>query len=1586
MARGRESRTPHLPHWARGLLPQRRSSSARASGSRNPTSTSDPKRNASQTSLPHFNLVSNQALTPTGNPPHASSPVGLSPSGQPLSSSPANQATATVEDPSSVLSTGLAAFKLVLSLVKEVSDPIPVAGSALSAAAGGLLTILESVEQARDAQEDFEAAANKIGKLLEVLTKYQSQPSKCPDEMQECVGDIVPKMNELRAALEKKWERPRLRRMFSASADSGEVVRCLRKIGDAVELFLVRINVNQDAKLDTLISGGVNQGGKLDNIISDSVTQGEKLDGVLQASLLEKLYPVRSARHDAMDIPSCLETTRVQLLDDILTWAAPREGKDAPPVFFLSGMAGSGKSTVAKSVCAKLQDMGILGASFFCSRRSTAEQRDVRSIFRTLAYLLSLHSPKFARQVCEALKNDPDAATTVPKEQFRMLIDTPAKAAFATAEPTPIIVIDAVDECDGADATYELLEIILREAPQLHLKFLVTSRPEARIRDVFGKPGSTALRLQDIESHVVNADIDKYLTSTLSGIENNWPSSNDINTLLSRSHGLFIYAATACKYVTYHSGDRRERLQKLVSPHGRPLADMEQMYDLILDQGQLNLDDEEINAVRRCLTAVACVRDPLSVHDFAHFLNLTPRKVRIAFAALHSVVDVPESDDGLLTTYHASFPEYLISGARSASKVADPKLMHYEFFDKCLEIMKSGLFFNVSGCSTSYATNTKQLRSHSDLSLCLRYACRFFVDHLTISSCSVNITAEKVSSFLRDQFLYWVEALSASGHAGTASSLVMKLVVWFRAQASADMTESVAACLQLLLDANQFLVRFRTPILESAPHIYLSALAFAPPDSEIARAWQDRLERRLVVHTKQQLEAIPLLRLHGHESEVLLAAFSADGRRIVSASKDGIIRFWDSGTGDAIGQPVQGPIHHVFSVAFSPDWTRVVSTSLKRSNNSLLIWDVETGHTVGHPLEGHTARVNLIAFSPNGELIASASDDGTIRVWDVRPGMGAPASRPPMIHGERVISVAFSPDGGRIASGSQDGTIWVWNTEICDIIWEQCLGHKGWVRSVTFSADGQHIVSASRDKTIRVWNAEAGGMIGQELRGHTGSVESAVFSPNGKLIASSSYDTTIHVWNVESGCGLQVLKGHTNSVSFTTFSPDGNLIASASHDGTICIWDALTTSKAIQPLKRHTDWVQSIMFTPDGRHIQVPPGSSNKTIHIWDSEAGTTAGLPSEGHEGDVRSAMFSPDGLNITSNDNLKTIHLCDVVTGSPIQPFTGHSHRVLSVALSPDGRHIASGLGHRTIRIWDAQTGTVIREPFKGHGKAVTSITYSPDGRLIASGSRDKTIRVWNAETGASVGQPFKGHTDRVTSVAFSPDGAKIVSGSRDRTIRIWDPQTGTTVGQPLEGHEGKVNSVDFLPDGRHVISVSYDNKLKKIHVWDVETCTMIGMPFTLDRHKWETSIRIACGPGSHDMMIDIKGVGTRSVWDARASSSDMDETQHNAGSTGSPLHKARTVAFSSNPEHAYNLGTLGDFSQPKVLFEMNNDGWIQVSPGWKYFLWIPPEYRPGLWWPGTTVILGTHPVHLDLSQFTHGTAWTECWCSDDHLGTAR
>ncbi|KZT67316.1 hypothetical protein DAEQUDRAFT_647371, partial [Daedalea quercina L-15889] len=251
------------------------------------------------------------------------------------------------------------------------------------------------------------------------------------------------------------------------------------------------------------------------------------------------------ARHDAMEIPSCSEGTRTQLIEDVCAWA---ESKSSPPVFFLSGVAGSGKSTVAKTVCSRLESKGLLGSSFFCSRRMTPEQRNVRSIIPTLVYHLSLRAPSFAAEVRKALETNPGSETAVLEQQFRVLIGAPAKAAF-TGDTALVMVIDALDECDDIEATFNFLSIVLREIPRLNLKVLATSRPEPRIRDKFGEPGSQLLRLQDIDSDIVEADIREYLTKELSRFQDNWPSPRDIEALVSRSQRLFIYAATACRYV-----------------------------------------------------------------------------------------------------------------------------------------------------------------------------------------------------------------------------------------------------------------------------------------------------------------------------------------------------------------------------------------------------------------------------------------------------------------------------------------------------------------------------------------------------------------------------------------------------------------------------------------------------------------------------------------------------------------------------------------------------------------------------------------------------------------------------------------------------------------------------------------------------------------------------------------------------------------------------------------------------------------------------------------------------------------------------
>ena len=334
--------------------------------------------------------------------------------------------------------------------------------------------------------------------------------------------------------------------------------------------------------------------------------------------------------------------------------------------------------------------------------------------------------------------------------------------------------------------------------------------------------------------------------------------------------------------------------------------------------------------------------------------------------------------------------------------------------------------------------------------------------------------------------------------------------------------------------------------------------------------------------------------LRGHTDDVYSAAFSPDGKRIVSASRDGTIRIWDALTGKQTGDPLEGHTDYVYSAAFSPDGKRIVSTS---RDKTIRIWDAQTGKQIGEPLEGHTGVVRSASFSPDGKRIVSASWDGTIRIWDAHTGKQI--GEPLVGHTHIVLSAVFSPDGKRIVSTSGDRTIRIWDPQTGKQIGDPLEGHTFRGNYAAFSPDGKRIVIASSDNTIRIWDAQTGKMIGNPLVGHTSYVISASFSPDGKRIVSASSDNTVRIWDAQRGKQIGgPLEGHSGYVYSVAFSPDGKRIVSASQDKTIRIWDTQTGKQIGEPLQGHTDYVNSAAFSPDGKRIV--SASSDNTIRIWD--------------------------------------------------------------------------------------------------------------------------------------------------------------------------------------------------------------------------------------------------------------------------------------------------------------------------------------------------------------------------------------------------
>jgi len=471
----------------------------------------------------------------------------------------------------------------------------------------------------------------------------------------------------------------------------------------------------------------------------------------------------------------------------------------------------------------------------------------------------------------------------------------------------------------------------------------------------------------------------------------------------------------------------------------------------------------------------------------------------------------------------------------------------------------------------------------------------------------------------------------------------------------------------------------------------------------------------------------------------------------------------------------------------------------------------------GNSLRGHTGSVICVAFSPNRDLLASCSEDKTIRLWDVTDAKSKQWGTP-------------SPDG-------------------------VLKGHTASVNAACFSVDGKYLASCSSDKTVLVWEVHSRKLLCR-LEGHRGAVNSVRFSPttdsDGPLLASCSNDGSIRMWKVNSGECTIKLEGHHSPVRTIDFTPDGKYLASGSDDGLILLWPA--GGGSYKPLTRASmKAVTSLLFLPNEDEstrmaansaslnmlpmspLRTPArgakntcyrllsGSADQAVRMWRLTLDSEPVMVDEptylyGHTGQINSLAFSSQGNLVASCSNDQTTRIWDLASGSCIS-ILKHESRINSVQISHDG-WLASGSSDKTVRLLNLDSKQCI-PTLCGHAGVVTSVCFDPQGITFASGSADRTIRIWDATNGQCL-RTLKGHGGEVTEVAYSRDG-KLASASVDRTIRIW---TNVTVRGDQES-DNHIPYALFKDVGASSVCFSYDGNLLAsgsddgiIRLWDVNS----------------------------------------------------------------------------------------------------------------------------------------------------------------------
>jgi WD40 repeat protein len=556
----------------------------------------------------------------------------------------------------------------------------------------------------------------------------------------------------------------------------------------------------------------------------------------------------------------------------------------------------------------------------------------------------------------------------------------------------------------------------------------------------------------------------------------------------------------------------------------------------------------------------------------------------------------------------------------------------------------------------------------------------------------------------------------------------------------------------------------------------------------------------------------------GHQNGVTSLAISPCGRRMASASWDNTIRIWDleSGREQAVlHRPSdERPGRDMFvGVAWTLDGRAVIAASLF---SEVIFWDIDTSQQFA-VLRAHTGNLTGLAISPNGRILATASEDSTVKLWDLGTLTGQ--NRAVVQYIERGTDRAAWVGAG-VASGapqifiSPDVTL---------------TGHTGPIAQVAFSPDSRQLATSAVDGTVRLWDAATGQQTIM-FDGHTGSVSCVAFASDGRTLASGGNDRTIRTWDVHAARphrapssdlvdqwaqempvpssgkrderpGFRVAA----TVQTLGFSPDSRLLAIGGQK----VRDDLSienltlrhvrTGKQQPHVQTSSLFVRGFAFCDGGRQLianaQTTPGVGR--VVRWNLETGEEQLLFINETES-IWSLAVTPDGKKLYAATGLLhqrgTVVEFDMATRQRSIRFRKEGDYVRALVLSPDGSVLVAATGDGGVIVWrdDAEQP----QSFRAHHQRVLQVAFAADGRSFATASSDATVKIWDVitlrQTGALVG-----HTHGVTSLAWSPEGKTLASGSADGTIKLWDPLISHER-MSIDNKAGVVRSLAFSADG--------------------------------------------------------------------------------------------------------------------------------------------------------------------------------------------